>query len=82
VATQALHSNRVKVNVRIDSQTVAGLIVQDRFESSLKRRPSPFVLSIESNAITDIEPLGSTAQVGLWRSNLEMIMVGHQNINV
>jgi hypothetical protein len=36
---QPPHSDRIEVNVLVDRQTMAGPIVDDRFESPLKQRP-------------------------------------------
>jgi hypothetical protein len=78
--TQAAHSDRIQMNVPVDGQSVADVIMQNGFESSLKEGPGPLKLFVEPNAVAHVQPLDRPAQVGSRSFHLQMIMVGHQDI--
>jgi hypothetical protein len=47
------------------------------FKAPLKERTHSLILTIEPNAVGNIEPLDRSAEIGLWGLNLQVIMVGH-----
>lgn len=52
----------------------------DRFETALEQVPDASVPSVEPDAVTDVEPLHRTAQVGFRGLDQQVKMIVHQHI--
>jgi hypothetical protein len=51
-------------------------------KAALKERGHSLILTVEPNAVGDIEPLDCSAEIGPRGLDLQMVMVGHQHVAV
>jgi hypothetical protein len=51
--------------------------MEDCLEAPLKQRPDSTVLSIEPNAVADIQPMDCVTKVCLAALQLQMVVVAH-----
>src|SRR5260221_1782921 len=82
VTTQAGDPYRIQVNVTVDHQGLSTWLMEHGLKAPLKKWPHSLILTIEPNAVGAIEPLDRSAEIGLWSLNLQIVMVGHQYIDV
>ena len=80
--SQSLNSDRIKVNIAIDHKRALLRVVQDGFETPLKKRAAPVMQPIVPSTEGEIEPWDGSTQVVLQRLNLEMVMIAYQDVGM
>src|SRR5439155_1578158 len=73
------HPHRIQMHITAQDQRPFLRIHHHRFESSLEEMTAAPVPPVEPDAVTDVEPLNGSAQIGLPQFQLQVIMIVHHD---